>query len=58
MYLARELNCGSLQQVGAFFGGRDHTTVLHGCRRTEELMETEPAIRQAVDQVRRQIGAA
>ncbi len=58
MYLARELTGTSLHQIGVFFGGRDHTTVLHGCRRTAELLETEPSIRQAVQQVRQQIGVA
>jgi len=54
MYLARELGGSSLNQIGSFFGGRDHTTVMHGCRRTEELLNSEPAIRQAIQQVRRQ----
>src|SRR5690606_21283539 len=35
MYLARQLTDTSLAQIGVFFGGRDHTTVLHGCRKTE-----------------------
>ncbi len=52
MYLARELTGGSLHRIGEFFGGRDHATVLHGCRKTEELVKTEPAIRQAVQTVR------
>jgi chromosomal replication initiator protein len=55
MYLARELTGGSLNEIGVFFGGRDHTTVMHGCRRTEQLLETEPAIRQAVELVRQRV---
>jgi chromosomal replication initiator protein len=58
MYLARELTAGSLEQIGRFFGGRDHTTVLHGCRRTEELLEKEPAIRHAIQQVRQRVQIA
>ena len=58
MYLARELGGNSLNQIGSFFGGRDHTTVMHGCRRTEELLNSEPAIRQALQQVRRQFQPA
>ena len=36
MYLARKLTPLSLQQIGAYFGGRDHSTVLHACRKVEQ----------------------
>ena len=52
MYLARTLSNYSLDQIGHFFGGRDHTTVSHGCRKTAELLEAEPAMRQAVSGLR------
>ncbi len=52
MYLARTLTDHSLDQIGHYFGGRDHTTVSHGCRKTMELLEAEPAIRQAVSGLR------
>lgn len=48
MYLARQLTNKSLAQIGEFFGGRDHTTVLHGCRRTEKLFGRDRATRQAI----------
>jgi chromosomal replication initiator protein len=48
MWLARRLSGKSLQQIGKYFGGRDHSTVLHGCRRAEELVQEDPATRQAV----------
>ncbi|MBI3837639.1 MAG: ATP-binding protein [Planctomycetia bacterium] len=48
MYLARQLTDTSLHQVGVFFGGRDHTTVLHGCRRTEKLLKRDQGTRQAI----------
>ena len=35
MYLARQLTELSLDQIGAYFGGRDHSTVLHACRKVE-----------------------
>ena len=41
MALAKELTNHSLPEIGDAFGGRDHTTVLHGCRRIAELRETE-----------------
>ncbi|MBN2294804.1 MAG: ATP-binding protein [Pirellulales bacterium] len=58
MYVARQLTHNSLQQIGHYFGGRDHTTVLHGCRRTEELLHTEPAVQRAVEQVQNKLRAA
>jgi chromosomal replication initiator protein len=48
MYLARQMTHESLEQIGEFFGGRDHTTVLHGCRRTERSLRRDRAMRQAV----------
>jgi chromosomal replication initiator protein len=39
MYLAKELTNHSLPEIGESFGGRDHTTVLHACRRIAELKE-------------------
>jgi chromosomal replication initiator protein len=41
MALAKELTNHSLPEIGDAFGGRDHTTVLHGCRRVAELRETD-----------------
>lgn len=40
MALAKELTTHSLPEIGDAFGGRDHTTVLHACRKMKELMET------------------
>lgn len=39
MYLAKQLTNHSLPEIGEAFGGRDHTTVLHACRRIKKLME-------------------
>ncbi len=58
MYLARQLTPASLSEIGAYFGGRDHTTVLHGCRRTEKLLTRDVAVRQAVSDVRRALASA
>ena len=44
MALAKELTNHSLPEIGDAFGGRDHTTVLHGCRRIEGLRETEKRV--------------
>jgi chromosomal replication initiator protein len=44
MALAKELTNYSLPEIGDAFGGRDHTTVLHACRRVKELRESERRI--------------
>jgi len=44
MALAKELTNHSLPEIGDAFGGRDHTTVLHGCRRISALRETEKRV--------------
>jgi chromosomal replication initiator protein len=49
MYLARKLTSRSLPEIGRRFGGRDHTTVLHACRRIEALCGEDPTFKQEVD---------
>jgi len=44
MALSKELTNHSLPEIGDSFGGRDHTTVLHACRKIKELKETEADI--------------
>ncbi|MCK4587923.1 MAG: chromosomal replication initiator protein DnaA, partial [Gammaproteobacteria bacterium] len=44
MSIAKELTNHSLPEIGDAFGGRDHTTVLHACRKIEELKMSEPRI--------------
>ena len=51
MYLARRLTPESLQAIGAAFGGRDHTTVLHGIRVTERRRSKDPGIASEIDQL-------
>ena len=46
MSLAKELTSHSLPEIGDQFGGRDHTTVLHACRRVKLLRETESRVRE------------
>jgi len=46
MALAKELTSHSLPEIGDAFGGRDHTTVLHACRRIAELRKTEQRIEE------------
>ena len=44
MALAKELTNHSLPEIGQAFGGRDHTTVLHACRKIKELRETDARV--------------
>lgn len=44
MSLSKELTNHSLPEIGSAFGGRDHTTVLHACRKIKSLRETEADI--------------
>jgi len=46
MALAKELTEHSLPEIGDAFGGRDHTTVLHGCKRIRALIETDGKLRE------------
>ncbi|HEY1960921.1 MAG TPA: chromosomal replication initiator protein DnaA [Rhizomicrobium sp.] len=49
MYLARELTMRSLPEIGRRFGDRDHTTVLHACRRITALCASDANLKQEVD---------
>ena len=51
MYLARQLTPLSLQQIGAYFGGRDHSTVLHACRKVEQALTCDPSLSGLVRQL-------
>jgi chromosomal replication initiator protein len=51
MYLARRLTGSSLEAIGSGFGGRDHTTVMHGVRITRERLDTEPALQDDIDRL-------
>jgi len=44
MALSKELTNHSLPEIGAAFGGRDHTTILHGCRKIAELRDSDAKI--------------
>ena len=46
MALCKELTNHSYPEIGDAFGGRDHTTILHACRKIEELKETDQRINE------------
>ncbi len=57
MYLCKQLTSRSLPEIGRRFGGRDHTTVMHGVRRIEELQHTDGQIAEDVEMLRRALEA-
>lgn len=57
MALSKELTEHSLPEIGDAFGGRDHTTVLHACRRIDELSETDGRLREDRAKLIRQLTA-
>ena len=54
-YLARQLTGDSFQRLGQALGGRDHSTVMHACRRIKSLIESDPAISVAVSHLHRDL---
>jgi chromosomal replication initiator protein len=51
MFLSRQLTSKSMHQIGDYYGGRDHTTVLHALRKTESLLNESDELRRAADEV-------
>jgi chromosomal replication initiator protein len=48
MYLIRKSTRHSLEDVGGFFGGRDHSTVLYAIDRIEKQMQADPRLKELV----------
>ncbi len=57
MALAKELTSHSLPEIGDAFGGRDHTTVLHACRRVKALRDTETRVAEDYNNLLRTLTA-
>lgn len=57
MWLAKTMTSRSLPDIGRRFGGRDHTTVMHGVRRIEELRVQDAGIADDIDALRRAFAA-
>ncbi len=53
MYLCKQMTSRSLPEIGRRFGGRDHTTVMHGVRRIEELKVSDGQIAEDIELLRR-----
>ena len=55
MYLCRELTDLSLPKIGEYFGGRDHTTVIHACDKIAEEIETDLQVKRTVNELIKRI---
>jgi chromosomal replication initiator protein len=53
MYLSKHLTSRSLPEIGRRFGGRDHTTIMHGVRKIEELMAADNQLADDVQLLKR-----
>jgi chromosomal replication initiator protein len=51
MHISRELTEYSTTEVGAEFGGRDHTTVMHACQKIEDRMKLDPNLEPSLQQL-------
>lgn len=51
MYITREMTDLSLPQIGAAFGGKDHSTALHSIRKIEESLSTNPKLSQNINEL-------
>lgn len=58
MYLARRMTNLSLEEIGGYFGGRDHTTVLHAERKIEEMLRTDKSLKGALQALEQEIRMA
>ena len=55
MYLARQLTHASLSEVGRAFGGKDHTTVLHGVEKIQQMLQEDPKFKKTIDSITQNI---
>ncbi|MGK0617933.1 chromosomal replication initiator protein DnaA [Meiothermus cerbereus] len=55
MYLIREMTHASLPEIGQFFDGRDHTTVLYAIQKIQESLDTDPSIQQAIKGIKERL---
>lgn len=51
MFLIRKYTGFGFKEIGLYFGGKDHTTILHACNKIEERLETDRTIRESVEAI-------
>jgi chromosomal replication initiator protein len=55
MFFAKEFTNSSLKSIGGYFGGRDHSTVIHSCQAVRNLVDTDEDFRDTVDELKKRI---
>ncbi|HUO58034.1 MAG TPA: chromosomal replication initiator protein DnaA [bacterium] len=55
MFLSRELTSHSLSEIGASFGGKDHTTIIHAYEKIEELLTSDITLLSEVNSIKKQL---
>lgn len=55
MYLAKSHTKTSLKSIGAFFGGRDHSTVIYACQTVEDLIDTDKKFKAYVNDIQKKL---
>ncbi len=55
MYLARKMTRHSLEEIGGYFGGRDHTTVMYAEEKVAELAGKKPDFRKSIERLEREL---
>jgi chromosomal replication initiator protein len=53
MYICKQHTKASLSAIGSAIGGKNHATVLHACKAVTNLMETDKAFAQTVEEIER-----
>ena len=57
MFLARRLTSHSLEEIGGYFGGRDHTTVMYAFDKIRKQSKKEPALSQTLERLTTEISS-
>tara|TARA_B100001123_G_C14345874_1_gene645053 strand:- start:21 stop:506 length:486 start_codon:yes stop_codon:yes gene_type:complete len=55
MFLCRELTSCSLNSIGLFFGKRDHSTVIHACKTTEDRIAADSGVANTISNLKNQL---
>lgn len=58
MYLSKEMTTTSLKNIGLYFGGRDHSTVIHACTSVQNMIETDNNFKETVHAIKKKIEIA